>query len=108
MQSIDYLKYAVLFKALSDPNRLMIIDMLSRGEMCACHILEAFEISQPTLSHHMKTLCDSDLVKSRREGKWMHYTLNDEVIRSLRAFLAETTTSSESCICKGETYDEAQ
>jgi len=67
-----------LFKALADKNRLMIIDMLSRGELCACKILEKFNITQPTLSHHMKILCDSGLVSGRKEGKWMYYSINAE------------------------------
>ena len=48
----DYLKYARVFKALGDPKRAMIVDMLSCGELCACMILEKFDISQSTLSHH--------------------------------------------------------
>lgn len=63
-------------KALADPNRLQIIDFLSHGERCACKILEQLRISQPTLSHHMKILCEVELVHYRKEGKWMHYSLN--------------------------------
>jgi DNA-binding transcriptional ArsR family regulator len=51
---IDYAKYARIFKVMSDPKRLKIIDMLSEGELCACKILEEFHITQPTLSHDMK------------------------------------------------------
>ena len=51
---IDYEKYARIFKVMSDPKRLKIIDMLSEGELCACKILEEFHITQPTLSHDMK------------------------------------------------------
>jgi len=65
----QYIANAYLFKALSDPNRLMIVDMLSCGELCACRILERFRITQPTLSHHMKTLCDCGLVLWRKEGR---------------------------------------
>lgn len=108
MRSSDYQNQSTLFKALSDPNRLMIIDMLSCGEMCACDILEAFNITQPTLSHHMKILCDSSLVKSRKEGKWTHYTLNEETVRRLRGFIDQITTDTENCICKEEPYSEAK
>ena len=94
-----YTDYAVLFKALSDPNRLMIVDMLSCGELCACVILEKFNITQPTLSHHMKTLCDCGLVNGRKEGKWTHYSLNGEIVRDFKAFLEEVTTAKEDCIC---------
>ena len=95
-----YKKYTQYFKALSDPNRLMIVDMLSCGELCACVILEKFNITQPTLSHHMKTLCDCNLVNSRKDGKWMYYSLNDETIRRFRLFLEEVTTEKENCICR--------
>ena len=60
-----YVQYANVFKALGDPKRVMIVDMLSCGELCACKILEKFEISQSTLSHHMKFLWESGIVKSR-------------------------------------------
>jgi len=58
------------FRALSDRTRLEILSLLNDGEKCACKLLEKLSISQPTLSHHMKILCDSGLVKSRNEGKW--------------------------------------
>ena len=53
---------AAICKALGDSNRLQIVQMLSDGEKCGCKLLEAFEITQPTLSHHMKILCDCKLV----------------------------------------------
>ncbi len=61
---------ALICRALGDSNRLEIIQMLSDGEKCGCRLLEKFEITQPTLSHHMKILSESDLVSSRKEGKW--------------------------------------
>ena len=88
-----YEKYARYFKVLSDPYRLTIVDMLSGGEPCACIILEKLPITQPTLSHHMKTLCDCVLVNSQKEDKWMHYSINDESARGLEAFLDEVTTA---------------
>ena len=97
--SDSYKRYAQLFKALSDPNRLMIIDMLSCGELCACVILEKFNITQPTLSHHMKTLCENGLVTGRKVGKWIYYSLNDEAMLAFRTFLEELTTEKENCIC---------
>ena len=66
-----YLEHTKVFKALGDPKRAMIVDMLSCGELCACMILEKFEMSQSTLSHHMKLLCECGLVKGREEGKWI-------------------------------------
>jgi len=94
-----YKEYAKFFKVLSDPNRLMIMDMLSCGELCACVILEEFQITQPTLSHHMKSLCDCELVIGRKDGKWTYYSLNDEVVQNVRTFLEELTKAKENCIC---------
>lgn len=93
-----YIENANLFKALSDPNRLMILDMLSDGELCACKILEALQITQPTLSHHMKILCDCGLVSAKREGKWMHYSIEAENIQKLKMLLSDII---EGCSCKG-------
>ena len=78
---------AILCKALSDPNRLQIVQMLSDGEKCACKLLERFEITQPTLSHHMQILCASGLVDARKEGKWSYYTLNCETLAAFMAFI---------------------
>ena len=77
---------ALICRALGDAKRLRIVRMLSDGEKCACKLLEAFEISQPTLSHHMKILCGCSLVTARREGKWSHYSLNAETLAALQAF----------------------
>lgn len=81
----NYEKYAAFMKALGDETRVKIFDMLSRGELCACNILEEFNITQPTLSYHMKILCDSGLVDSRRDGVWMKYSINKEGLNSLRS-----------------------
>ena len=87
-------------KALSDTNRLMIIDMLSCGELCACEILEKFNITQPTLSHHMKILCECGLVLSRKDGKNNFYCLNELEIKGFKAFLSDLFQDSDDCICK--------
>ena len=94
-----YKEHAPFFKAFSDPNRLMIVDMLSCGELCACVILEKFNITQPTLSHHMKTLCDCGLVNGRKEGKWTYYSLNPEAVHNILVFLKEITSTKQACIC---------
>lgn len=71
----NFYENAKLFKALSDSNRLIILDILSSGEKCACKLLEALNINQSTLSHHMSILCDANIVTSRKEGKWTHYKI---------------------------------
>jgi len=80
-----------LIKALADENRLAILEMLQNEEKCACFILEELNISQPTLSHHMKILCDSGLVDSCKDGKWMHYSLSFEGCKKLRNFTDKYT-----------------
>ena len=95
-----YTENVGLFKALADANRLMIVDMLSCGELCACHILEKFHFTQPTLSHHMKILCDCGLVTGRKRGTWTYYSLNEIMVKKFKAFLSSVTGEDENCICK--------
>ena len=82
-------RMALVFKALSDENRIRILKLLRGGEKCACKLLEELNISQPTLSHHMKILCDSGLVTGRREGKWMHYSICCDGVKHLRGLMKE-------------------
>ena len=74
-------KTAVIFKAFCDENRIKILQLLTDGEKCACKLLEALNITQPTLSHHMKILLDSGIVNGRKEGKWMHYSISEEGLK---------------------------
>ncbi|MBC8016654.1 MAG: winged helix-turn-helix transcriptional regulator [Sporomusaceae bacterium] len=92
-------KYVPIFKALADETRLKIVEMLSCGEMCACDILESFQITQPTLSYHLKILTDSGIVKSRKEGSWIRFSNNEEVIQNCKEFWTQITTAQETCIC---------
>jgi len=66
------------FKVLSDENRIMIIKRLKPGNVCACELLEDLQVTQPTLSHHMKVLVESGLVDFKKDGKWVRYSLNEE------------------------------
>ena len=95
----NYDANAKIFKSLSDQNRLKIIDMLSCGEKCACDILEYFDFTQPTLSHHMKVLMDSGLVKCRKEGLWSYYSLDSTMANKLVLSLMNLITDTEECIC---------
>jgi len=88
-------KMALIFKALGDENRIRIMKLLGNEEKCACKLLEALNISQPTLSHHMKILCDSGIVTGRKEGKWMHYSISPEGSRTARSCLEELTVRKE-------------
>ena len=87
-----YAQHVSLFKALADTNRLMIMEMLTCGELCACKILEKFNITQPTLSHHMKILCECGLVSGRKEGKWTYYSINAKGSEKAMLFLRQLTT----------------
>ena len=89
---------ALICKALGDSNRLKIVKMLSGGEKCACKLLEAFEITQPTLSHHMKILTECGLVTARKNGKWSHYSLSSETLTAFKEFISELEYSgNEEC-----------
>ena len=100
MMKNKYVENVGMFKALADTGRLEIIDMLSCGELCACKILERFHITQPTLAHHMKILCDSGLVVGRKEGKWTYYALVSARVQDMKDYLCLITTDKEDCICK--------
>lgn len=69
---------AMIFKAFCDENRIRILRLLQSGEKCACKLLEELSVTQPTLSHHMKILCDSKIVVGRKDGKWTHYSISAE------------------------------
>ena len=76
---MDERKTAAVFKALCDENRIRILKLLTGGEKCACKLLDELSVTQPTLSHHMKILCDSGIVSGRKEGKWMYYSISEPV-----------------------------
>ena len=76
-------KIAMIFKAFCDENRIRILKLLTTGEKCACKLLEEINITQPTMSHHMKILCDSGIVIGRKEGKWMQYSLDIDVMNEV-------------------------
>ncbi len=72
----EYADTARVFKAFCDENRLQILELLRSGEKCACKLLDDLQITQSTLSHHMKLLCDAGVVQGRKEGKWVHYSID--------------------------------
>lgn len=89
---------AAIFKAFCDENRLLILEQLRSGEKCACKLLESLNIGQSTLSHHMKILCDSGIVKGRRDGKWTHYSIcprGSEYAQELLKALVTVNTAIE-------------
>jgi ArsR family transcriptional regulator, arsenate/arsenite/antimonite-responsive transcriptional repressor len=79
---------AARFKALADPTRVAIINALSTAEeVCVCNLTETFDLSQPTISHHLKILREAGLVESSRRGTWAYYRLVPEAIAALRGAL---------------------
>ena len=92
---------AKICRALGDRNRIEIVKMLANEEKCGCKILEHFDITQPTLSHHMKTLAESGLVNDRKEGKWHYYSVNKEIMSEYCVFiksLCKNSTEKACCI----------
>lgn len=106
--NLNYKENSKVIKALSDSKRLQIIDILSCGERCACDILEQFDFTQPTLSHHMKVLMGCGLVNCRKEGVWSYYSLNTSNCNKLMLFLMTLVTDTEECICKDKSKCECK
>ena len=80
---------AAVFKALADPTRVAIVSRLASGEACCvCDLTDAFELSQPTVSHHLRILRDAGLVESERRGTFAYYVLVPEAIERLRGVFA--------------------
>lgn len=78
-----------VFKALSDETRLRILKLLEQGELCVCDIVAALDTIQPSVSFHLSTLKESGLIKDRKQGKWVHYKIDDSDI--FRRFLLLST-----------------
>lgn len=97
---VDYERIAKKLKVISDPKRLRIIDILSCNELCACEILEKFDISQPTLSHDMRKLEEVGLVTSKREGKNTYYSLDKDSLDEIEESLGLIFHIQDDCICK--------
>lgn len=101
---VSYKILSNIFKALSDETRLCIIDMLSCSELCAGDILASFDLSQSTLSYHMKILTDSNVVNARRDGLWMKYSINEETFAYVLEVIPELYKQKEKCICRQIKY----
>ena len=82
----------LICKALGDPNRMEIVKMLSDQEKCGCKLLEKFDITQPTLSHHMKILV----------GKWHYYSINTDIMKEFCGFIKTLCNETTGKCCKGK------
>ena len=78
---------AEVFKALADPARVRIVNVLATsGEpVCVCHLIEPLGLSQPTVSHHLKTLTDAGLLEREQRGKWAYFSLRPDAVETLRS-----------------------
>lgn len=93
-------KVSIIFKAFCDENRIRILRLLVTEERCACKLLEELNITQPTLSHHMKILCDSGIVTVRKEGKWMYYSISEEGVEYAQDCFNQLTKINKSNLDK--------
>jgi ArsR family transcriptional regulator len=79
---------APMFKALGDPVRLRLMSLIAAtSEACVCDLTDAFEVSGPTISHHLRVLREAGLVDSERRGTWVYYRVRPEACRQLGALL---------------------
>ena len=93
-----YKEYAELFKVLSDPNRLTIIELLIKGETCGCTLIDKLDITQPTLSHHLKKIAEVGLATGKKEGNKMKYYINKQRLDELVSFIDSLkNTEQETC-----------
>jgi ArsR family transcriptional regulator len=83
-------RMAAAAKALGDPIRLQLVDVLRQhaGEVCVCELVPLFDVSQPTLSHHLKKLRDAGLVGSQRRGLWAYYYVKEAKLKELAQWLS--------------------
>jgi ArsR family transcriptional regulator len=83
-------RMATIAKALGDPIRLQLVDVLRKhaGKVCVCELVPLFDLSQPTISHHLKVLRDAGVVGSERQGLWAYYYVNAEALEEVSAWLA--------------------
>jgi ArsR family transcriptional regulator len=83
-------RMAEVAKALGDPIRLQLVDVLRKhaGKVCVCELVPLFDVSQPTLSHHLKRLRDAGIVDSERRGLWAYYYVIPDSLKELSAWLS--------------------
>jgi ArsR family transcriptional regulator len=88
---------ALLFKALSDENRLSILELLLKGETCGCTLIDKLPVTQPTMSYHLDVLTESGIIQSVKEGKWKKHHVNRDKIDELIRYLTTLKNLKGSC-----------
>ncbi len=96
--------YALIFKALGDETRIKIVRMLQGTSLCACEILTALNVTQPTLSHHMKVLNQAGIVKTDKVGTWSHYSINCDFTKIITPFLEQLKQPIKLAHCEGDCH----
>jgi ArsR family transcriptional regulator len=96
----DTTQAAAWFHALSDETRLEIVRLLSHGERCVCELQDLLEAAQSRLSFHLRVLKDAGLVTDRRDGRWVHYTLNRQALDEIAAFAAAVKPGKHAGSCR--------
>ena len=90
----------VIFKALSDETRLRIIKLLEQGELCVCDITAALDMVQPKVSFHLSTLKEAGFIKDRKQGKWIHYSLNEKDLLKRMLMISVCEKANDSFIAE--------
>jgi ArsR family transcriptional regulator len=83
-------RMAPIAKALGDPIRLQLVDVLKKhaGKVCVCELVPLFDLSQPTVSHHLKVLREAGIVESERQGLWAYYYVKPDAVKELSKWLS--------------------
>ncbi|CAM4050758.1 ArsR/SmtB family transcription factor [Listeria booriae] len=92
---MDYERTSLVLKAIADPKRMKIIDLLSSGSLCACDVLKHFDFTQPTLSHHMKALEKAEIVSVTKRSQWHYYTLREDFISDFMDSMTQLLSSNK-------------
>lgn len=92
---MDYERTSLVLKAIADPKRMKIIDLLSSGSLCACDVLKHFDFTQPTLSHHMKALEKAEIVSVTKRSQWHYYALREDFISDFMDSMTQLLSSNK-------------
>lgn len=102
--ALELEQMAAVFGALSEPKRLLLLQHLQQGHLCACELMERTGLSQSKLSYHMRKMVEVGLVQVRENGKWVYYSVNttmrdQAIIELLRLTMPCTTPTNSGCSC---------
>jgi ArsR family transcriptional regulator len=94
-----------IFKALSDETRLRILSLMKKGEICVCDIAETLNMTQPNISFHLSVLKESGLIQDRKNGRWIHYSLDESdmfrrflsIFENIKEYPAQKLKRSKKC-----------